>query len=85
MSREFLPAGAIVEATETVGRWPWKPEAPPAQDKESFADRWGGRTLEEVARELGVTRERVRQIEMMALRKCRAWAAERGMRLEDLL
>ena len=44
-----------------------------------------GCTLEEVARELGVSRERARQIEMRALRKCRRWAEKHGYLAEDLL
>jgi RNA polymerase primary sigma factor len=37
------------------------------------------RTLEEVGRLLGLSRERVRQIEREALGKIRVWAAERGL------
>lgn len=43
-----------------------------------------GATLEAVAQELGVTPERVRQLEMQALRKCRRWCERNGYRLEDL-
>jgi hypothetical protein len=42
-------------------------------------------TLEEVAAELGLSRERVRVIEQRALRKCRAYCEARGLRLDDLL
>ena len=42
-------------------------------------------TLEEVAAELGVSREQVRIIEQRALRKCRAYCEARGLRLDDLL
>jgi len=42
-------------------------------------------TLEEVAAKLGMQREQVRVIEQRALRKCRAYCAVRGLRLEDLL
>lgn len=44
-----------------------------------------GKTCEEVAAELGVSRERARQIEMRALRKCRRWAEKHGYLAEDLL
>lgn len=42
-------------------------------------------TLEEVAQELGVSRERVRQIENRALWKARQILERHGYRLEDLL
>jgi hypothetical protein len=42
-------------------------------------------TLEEVAKELGVSRERARMIEQRALRKCRAFCQARGLCLDDLL
>ena len=42
-------------------------------------------TLEEVAAELGLSREQVRVIEQRALRKCRAYCEARGLRLDDLL
>ena len=42
-------------------------------------------TLEQVGNEIGVTREYVRQLEVSALRKCRAWCKARGLRLDELL
>ena len=42
-------------------------------------------TLEDVALEMGVTQERIRQIENVALRKCRGWCTKQGYRIEDLL
>ena len=42
-------------------------------------------TLEEIADELGVTRERVRQIEKMALQKLRIRLRRYGLELEDLI
>lgn len=44
-------------------------------------------TMDEVAAELCVTRQRIDQIEKQALRKCTAWLARHypGVRLADLL
>lgn len=42
------------------------------------------KTLEEVAKELGITRERVRQIEATALRRLRGKFMYRGITMEDL-
>lgn len=41
-------------------------------------------TLEEVAKELGVSVARARQIEMKALCKLRWWCERNGLRLDDL-
>ena len=42
-------------------------------------------TLEEVGQALGVTRERVRQIELQALAKLRIYCRLRGLQLDELL
>jgi hypothetical protein len=42
-------------------------------------------TLDDVARELGVSREQARMIEQRALKKCRAFCKKRALRMEDLL
>ncbi len=42
-------------------------------------------TLDELAAEFDVSRERIRQIEVAALKKCRAWCFKNGYRIEDLL
>jgi DNA-directed RNA polymerase sigma subunit (sigma70/sigma32) len=47
--------------------------------------RTDGVTLEAIAKEFGVSRERVRQIEFAALRKCRRWCERNGYRLEDII
>lgn len=44
-----------------------------------------GRELAEVAAELGVSRQRIQQIERRALRKCRTWCEQRGLDLDLLL
>ena len=44
-----------------------------------------GKTCEEIAAELGVSRERIRQLEFRAIRKCRAWCERHGYQPEDLL
>jgi hypothetical protein len=41
-------------------------------------------TLQEVADRLGLTRERVRQIEFKALDKAAQYLAERGLRVQDV-
>ncbi len=43
-----------------------------------------GMTLEAIAKEFGVTRERIRQIEHSALRKARRWCQRNGYSFEDL-
>jgi len=42
-------------------------------------------TLEEVAKQLGVSRERIRQIEVAALKKCNRWCRRHDYNLKDLL
>ena len=44
-----------------------------------------GVTLDEVARVLGVSKERVQQIEVQALLKCRFCCFSHGYRIEDLI
>ena len=43
------------------------------------------RTLEEIGDEMGISRERVRQLEHRALQKCRRWCDRHGYDLADLL
>jgi len=42
-------------------------------------------TLEEVGKELGLTRERSRQIQLIALHKLREGLEKRGYKLSDLI
>ena len=44
-----------------------------------------GLTLEQIAVVLKVSKERVRQLEVRALRKARAWCERNGFKPEDLL
>lgn len=44
-----------------------------------------GATLSEIAEQLGMTVEGVRQIEIRALRKCRKWCERKGLHLVDVL
>ena len=44
-----------------------------------------GATLDQVAGELGVSKERARQLEAQALKKCRRWCSARRYRMEYLL
>ena len=46
---------------------------------------WTPPTYAEIGEALGLTRQRVHQIEREALRKCRAWCEARGLDLSDLL
>jgi RNA polymerase sigma factor (sigma-70 family) len=39
------------------------------------------RTLQQIADEFGVSRERIRQLELRALRKLRSWAQDRGLEI----
>lgn len=45
----------------------------------------GGMTLEECGEVMGVTRERIRQVEKKALAKLRAALEAEGLTLEDLI
>ncbi|MCP3869991.1 MAG: hypothetical protein GY703_18235 [Gammaproteobacteria bacterium] len=42
-------------------------------------------TLEQVADQLGVSRERIRQIEVSALKKCLRWCNRHDYKLQELL
>jgi len=43
-----------------------------------------GESLDAIARELGISAERVRQLERSALRKLYRWCLERGLAFADL-
>jgi hypothetical protein len=81
-SRHLLNEDQLAAAVGIVNRMPWRPTRQPAEEKPVF-DR--AARLQDVAAELGVTGERVRQIEAQALTKCRRWCLEHGLALEDLL
>lgn len=59
-------------------RWRVRPRVSPVPDTCVLRLSQRHRTLEEVAELLGCTRERVRQIEVVALRKLSVMARERG-------
>lgn len=74
----------IGEALTLINRIPL-PSVPrkPSKTGITYAERHC--TLTEVGEAMGVTRERVRQIEKIALEKCRAFCERNGYRLGDLL
>ena len=43
-----------------------------------------GKTCEEIAAALGVSKERIRQLEVRAIRKCREWCQRNNLNFEDL-
>ena len=43
-----------------------------------------GLTLEQIAAKLGVSKERARQLEFRAIRKCREWCQRNNFSFEDL-
>ena len=85
-----LPTSAHLDPNAKPGAprsWTWEllewEDDPGAQA--FLASHPGGATLEEVAAALGVTRERVRQIEALALRKCRREAQRLGVSFDAML
>lgn len=66
---------------------PWQdlpyPQHEDAQDLVALAVEWGGLELRLIGDAMGITRERVRQIEVSALRKVRAAAPELHAHLMD--
>ena len=60
-------------------------EDPPAPSRGGNDLHYHGMTLDEIARIEGVTKERIRQIEYSALRKCARWCNQHGYRLGDLI
>jgi DNA-directed RNA polymerase sigma subunit (sigma70/sigma32) len=87
MSTHILSEDSIQELHRVWG-FLNRPE-PRAERRPAAAERprEAGRdlSLEEVAQILGVTREAVRQVENLALKKCRAWGSQNGYQVEDLL
>ncbi len=67
---------------ECQATWSWLPPEP--RPKPSRRREARHMSTEEIARELGVSRQRVAQLERSALRKLRYWLAQRGLSLDDL-
>jgi hypothetical protein len=92
MAELMLPSESSIEDAQRVAWRLWRPDSKPApkrkrltHGREVIAPARTGATLAEVAAELNVSPERVRQIEAAALKKLRRWCGERGLRLDDLL
>ncbi|MCF7985194.1 MAG: hypothetical protein K9L70_12385 [Thiohalocapsa sp.] len=80
MAAHWLDEG---ELERLQRRWAW-PTTP--RRRRTHADTRDARmTLDELAAELGMSRQAVHQIEQKALEKCRRWCRARGLRLEDVL
>jgi len=61
------------------------PQSPKLPTKQVLKTYRAGYSLDQISQELGVSTERVRQIEAAALRKCRKWCELNGYNLWDLL
>lgn len=71
ISRSMLLDADIEECQRTWGWLPPEPRAKPREDGPVM-------TLGEVAREMGISRQRAAQLEASALRKLRRWVEARG-------
>jgi RNA polymerase nonessential primary-like sigma factor len=81
---------AWLQSTNLVGRLDEWLSSLPDKHSEVLARRFGLRgyemsTLEDVGREIGLTRERVRQIQVDALRRLREIVENNGLSGQDLL
>ena len=84
---KYLTEPELAHALEVANRLPWRPSTKQSK-REPKTKRSSDfhATLDECAEALGgLSRERVRQIEAIALAKARAWCEAQGWRLEDLL
>jgi hypothetical protein len=79
-SRNLITDPDLAEARRT---WGWLPPEPRPEPQPKRPDRF--MTTEQVAAALGVSKQRVAEIERSALAKLRAWLARRGLSLEDLM
>ena len=81
----FIKAGIHEEsAVDTWNRMVdrWRGPTPRAKPPKRIVEH---ATFAEIAAELKVSHQAVQQIERRALRKCRRWCAQHGLRLTDLL
>lgn len=87
---KIVPTSALLGRNKAVTKQPWF--ASPAfsgacledPEKPERHNAWLC-TLDDVATELGVSREQAKKIEQRALRKCRAFCEARGFHMEDLV
>ena len=77
---KFLDDADLEDLQRLFGPGITPPPPPPNRRDQRFQ-----MTLEEVSREMSCSRTLVQMIEKSALRKCQAWCAANGLRLEDVL
>jgi RNA polymerase sigma factor (sigma-70 family) len=80
---DLVPAPADMDSGWSEGEWNWVLACLPERERRVIRERFRrGKTQLQVSAEMGVSRERVRQIEAVALRSLAAWRP--GLELELL-